>query len=405
VDDANDVINYSSCSGGGLTLTYTFNTGTGPACAQISNVVDSFGQNKAWVGRVVKGSDYSLTCNVNMPSSFTSYVTNAIDPTKTDTYNTAVNPISPKNCTSTSATPPFGSANPPAGDLAFISNPPDWTNPLPYFSPTSDAAKTNGSMGQLYDQGTLSNLFAQSYGIWNWVPGVGYMEDYKADWQSRDLPWCGSIANNIGNNSRPASGVACAVAPEIPGSMTMNGMNSPDIYGRGFVNLTFNSQIDSQQGPMTEYAIDWGDGAASRLDVSGADMSPRPLGTPPHSVYHAYDYYDLLNKYNSMQSGKTPKTEMPTLVCPLNKDYCTVKPRVKIVDNWGWCTEGRTGNPCPQSNQGVCMNSKRETSGSACNSNYSSQKNTVKPCQTSAYSICSDGWWETTGQVIIHNQY
>jgi hypothetical protein len=381
-----------------MILTYTFNVAPSPACGQITDVVDVTGQNKAWTERVRQGSSYdNATCNKNMPAAYfdATYDTNPPNfafgtPTLAGTSLT----ISPAGsaagsvCSSVATTSPFGSANPPAGNISFLGDPTSWKNPLPYTSPSTDATKATGLMGQLYDKNDLRNLFAQSYGVWNWN-GSSYVT-------ALDSENISAITNICPNNKRPSgngSDTNCAVAPSVA-NINLNDSPSTNIHGSGFVNVTFNSQVDPEQSPLAEYTIDWGDGES--LDVSGADMNSRPLGTPPHSAYHSYDYYDLLNKFNSPNFNHSVNS--PTLSCPPKKDYCQVKPRVKIVDNWGWCSEGGIvvagiGQPCPI--VGYCMNPTSRALGSTCSQNSS--------CD-STHPVCADGWWEPSGQVTVYKQ-
>jgi hypothetical protein len=116
-------------------------------------------------------------------------------------------------------------------------------------------------------------------------------------------------------------------------------------------------------------------------------MAARPNPADPHSVYHAYDYYDLKakssNKNNLMIDCQT-------------SGVCKVKPRVKIVDNWGWCTEGIDGSPCPT---GVCISADKKVSTKECVSDNGCagiiSGNTV-------YKYCADGWYETPGEIIVY---
>jgi hypothetical protein len=128
--------------------------------------------------------------------------------------------------------------------------------------------------------------------------------------------------------------------------LEVDGSNSVTVNGRGFVNVTFNSIIDSNQIPLASYEIDWGDGES--LAVTGINMAPQPSATDPHSAYHAYDFYDLVAKSTS-PTYKVPDSNgillSTTLKCGASS--CTVTPLVRLTDNWGWCTGGRTGNPCP----------------------------------------------------------
>jgi len=53
------------------------------------------------------------------------------------------------------------------------------------------------------------------------------------------------------------------------------------INSNGFVNLTFNTDVDDEQLPLTTLAVDWGDGETTI--VSGIEMRDRPSTDNPHS--------------------------------------------------------------------------------------------------------------------------
>ena len=351
-----------------IDMTLTFNIPT-PACGKIAQVVDSYGQNKVWAERVRQGSDFpGLTCNAGMPLSYTIIggSTATIDPAPGDT------------CTSTTKFAPFGAANPPAGTPSLQSDPSLWLNPLPYQS-LDDTV--NGQMGQLQSTAYLPYLFAESYGVWKWDLSKKYYVTTDEDWHGPK--------NLCSNNTRPSGYTVasnCAVAPVVS-NINLNSALNAHIFGRGFVNLTFNSQIDSQQAPLASYEIDWGD--TDTLAVAGVGMATRPNPNDPHSVYHSYDYYDLLSKYQ--KNHLLTNNPTPTLTCDAN--VCKVKPRVKLMDNWGWCSEGINNFPCPS---GVCVKADKTPSTLTCKTN--------KRCVDTGtdFKICADTWWEPAGEVIVY---
>ena len=134
----------------------------------------------------------------------------------------------------------------------------------------------------------------------------------------------------------------------------------------GFVNLTFNSKVDSNQLPLTMYAIDWGDGESTT--VTGVEMRDRPNADVPHSLYHLYSYWDLKAKRSSDQNDPATPENENTIYCgsagdrsvknyngteinvftapltPPNNNYCVIKPKVQIKDNWGWYNNGTAIN-------------------------------------------------------------
>ena len=347
----------SSLCGGGdnkITITYTFNVPQ-PVCTKLAQVVNSEGQNKVWAEKfkLLTG----ITCNLKMPTDYNLDATTneVLGPSNQNipqtnyplfgsTINTiTVNPMMSGRyfgeCTKDTQPTPFGAANAPevaSKGLGFLDDPGLWylsyPNPLPY---QVDSA-TKAQMGQLYTSSTLSSLFAASEGVWQW-DGSSYVLDSKDDWFS--------TATQCNGNKRSGNIVICAAAP-IVANLQVNKTGSAIVNGRGFVNVTFNSIVDSNQIPLASWEIDWGDGES--LAVTGINMAPQPSATDPHSAYHAYDFYDLVAKSTS-PTYKVPDSNgillSTTLKCGASS--CTVTPLVRLTDNWGWCTGGRTGNPCP----------------------------------------------------------
>ncbi len=63
------------------------------------------------------------------------------------------------------------------------------------------------------------------------------------------------------------------------GSQSVQAISEPGIY-----NLTFNSNIDIEQQPLSTIRIDWGDGTIQIIN----NQTHRPSGTAPHRIYHYY---------------------------------------------------------------------------------------------------------------------
>ena len=83
------------------------------------------------------------------------------------------------------------------------------------------------------------------------------------------------------------------------------------------------------------YAVDWGDG--ENTVVSGVEMMDRRNVDNPHSLYHLYSYWDIKAKASAAGS---------TITCAASS--CTITPKIKIKDNWGWCNDGTVRNECDQ---------------------------------------------------------
>jgi hypothetical protein len=384
-----------------LTMLYRFNI-PNLTCNKLAQVVDSDGQSKAWAERI--NNNFSgIDCNDGMSGDYEFGITP--DPISSgevvrSRYSSTTFPLS---CEYDTAFLPFGAASQPAGTFSFQSDPSFWHSALLYASLTDTQALTQGQMGQLQSKNLLSGIFAESRGVWNW-DGDRYVPSLDENWHSPETKCDDNKRLSSGSNSN------CAVAPTVA-NLKLNGNAegvSTYLSGRGFVGLSFNSNIDGQQAPLIAYEVDWGD--TEKFSVAGAGMPSKPNPDNPHLVYHAYDYYDLLSKYNN--DDNSTKNLIPTLICGNDgtRQFCKVKPRVKLIDNWGWCTEGSTSNSCPASNSaGECMNSSGvHINGSVCVGNYIQDSNDrgrisdlTKYCSASS-PFCADGWWEPGAYVIVY---
>jgi len=169
--------------------------------------------------------------------------------------------------------------------------------------------------------------------------------------------------NNTISNWTPPAGMAdicplparapadyCAYVP-IVSNIKINGKNDYfPVTISGKVNLTFNSQVGSQQLPLIMYNIDWGDN--TQTVMSGVEMRDKPNANLPHSLYHLYGYWELkskravdqglnnnnvycglnggpVNNFNGVGNGNP---------CPVGQDCCLVQPKINIKDNWDWCS-------------------------------------------------------------------
>ena len=158
------------------------------------------------------------------------------------------------------------------------------------------------------------------------------------------------VSSNWGPPSTPCSYTTrpvdssdyCAIIPVVSNVKINNSGADINLTKNGFVNLTFNSQADSNQLPLVMYAVDWGDD--EKTTVTGVEMRDRPDPAPgdlnndgnPHSLYHLYNYWDLKAKANR---------GIASINCSTPGE-CKVKPKIQVKDNWGWCSGGRSINDC-----------------------------------------------------------
>ncbi len=152
----------------------------------------------------------------------------------------------------------------------------------------------------------------------------GYVPQDGGGWGPPDNP-----CNGNGSTPRPEEYPHdwCGVTPKVENIKVNGTTTGATVDGTGFVNLTFNSKVDSQQLPLTSIYIDWGDDNITT--ISGAEMRDKSNEDDPHSFYHLYSYQDLKAK------------EIPTN---------TIRPKIRIKDNWGWCTGDSTRGECSDEN-------------------------------------------------------
>lgn len=319
-------------------------------CNEIVQTVNSVGDNKYWSSRVYEGSNYSI------PDLGYIYTTDSS---------------------------PFGSMK----TSNFSGNPYEWDGNLnkedgiqpitPYIAdniavnPYSCSLIINGNnicddAGWLFGMNPvgisteneaidrLKRIFAQSYGVYKWDEDISHYKQIGGDWS---LP-----QTKCDSEPRPAyPNDFCGLPPKIK-NLKVNGQTGNlEITNNQFINFTFNTEVDSQQLPLVAYAIDWGDN--EKTAVTGVEMRDRANPDNPHSMYHLYSYWDLKAKNataqdeNSVYCGnagaeaKNYSNAGSGYDCPAGSACCAVKPSAKVRDNWGWCQDGISGNPCQEGYQ------------------------------------------------------
>jgi len=338
--------------------------------SEIVQTVTPLGRNKYWSGRVYEGSGHEVNCNESIIGAQNS-------------------------CGYYADSAPFGAVVPPAKELSKMANPFEWdaselsgVQPLPYETDTK-LARMGQEMNEIEE---VQSLFVESYGVWQWTDGfmcangdfaasagglvdncvqicknggqceltditattteprcsddisvtcvIDGREDCpnsecvttgryeKADddnnW-SPPINTCRASDGSVASSREAAENPVCAYAPTVVATEI-----TPDrVSGTGFVNLKFAAQVDNQQLPLVAYEVEWGDG--EKTVVSGIEMNDRQdINNDPFSLYHLYNYYDLVRQGTSCQN-----------------DICTPQIRIKLRDNWGWCTGGDTNRTCP----------------------------------------------------------
>lgn len=359
-------------------------------CKNLVKTVTSVGQNKNWAGRTYQGSnyivpqlEYGYTAGYKpfgaLVSPFPStnpYEWDSIQNTdfdkdieplfvktfaKPENYVNEVNAGSPYSCSGgcsqaglCSETRSFcynieiAEASPNAIAPTNFKN--------PFACPTGEECEEFPVQGIYNGNRLIKRLFAESYGNWEWV-GNRKNGRYEKSTEGWSVPE--TACKETGIAPRPAfnaSGASdlCGIMPIINNIEVNNKNSNIELKNSQFINLTFNSHIDSQQLPLVMYSINWGDNESTV--VSGVEMRGRSNLDNPHSLYHLYSYWDLKAKHSVDQENFEDKKN--TIYCGnadseakrhdndgsgytcVNSACCIVKPKIKIKDNWGWCNGG-----------------------------------------------------------------
>lgn len=146
----------------------------------------------------------------------------------------------------------------------------------------------------------LSQLFAKSYGVWEWkyddkVDRYRYVK-IEDGWDITD------------RGSKPA----------IKNILVNNSIEDYVIVKSGSAILKFDSLVDRNQTPLVRYSVNWGDG--TEVSETGIKIAGKTI-EDPHILAHHYFYSDDT-------SGCDPGG--------IN-GFCEFDIKVQIEDNWGRC--------------------------------------------------------------------
>jgi len=149
----------------------------------------------------------------------------------------------------------------------------------------------------------LRNLFAKSYGIWQWDWTEKKYKSFTPPEPEENF-WDITLLYEY-NKPR----------------VTNIKVSDTSISGTKAISLSFNSIINENHLPLTSIKIDWGDGS-SISQLTNLKIANRSNPSEPHVFFHTYE------------------TGGPYI------------PRIQIQDNWGWCNNGTGTNMCPSSMSG-----------------------------------------------------
>lgn len=160
----------------------------------------------------------------------------------------------------------------------------------------------------------IKEIFAASYGTWNWISNkysLAPSTDASDNWLLTGPP-IPTVKNVSVNGKCPAD--SCPQGDFI-------------IHKSGFVELVFNSSVDPNHRPLVAISIDWRNGDVD--NISGVQLTDRSDPDNPHKSSHMFDYWTLKAKSASYPGVTCSDAENG---CP--GAGCDIKPSVKVKDNW-----------------------------------------------------------------------
>jgi hypothetical protein len=155
---------------------------------------------------------------------------------------------------------------------------------LPLWSNYLGKSDNSLNDGLTDSQMILRTLFLKSYNSFSLSSNGSYTSGGTNLDQTLAIKHCS-------NNQRPketdsaqaAYDSFCSVWPSV-GNISLNNQTSPTVSSKGIYGLRFTTTIDSEQEPLKEIYIDWGDG--SNQVITGQDSHPSTDN--PHTFYHYY---------------------------------------------------------------------------------------------------------------------
>lgn len=340
-------------------------------CTKVVQTVGSAGSNKYWSGRTYKGSDYIVSglgytylTDASPFGSITEPSPSGNPFTWDGSSKDGFQPLYVKNEDARASHPYKFDTSTVGGSLGFLGVCKN-TDEICYSVPgvayennkadcqsgnTNDVCVATDFVNQNPVE-KIQRFFAQSYGSWGWSPTTFHYEKTQENFWGPPS----SLCNNTGTGQRPAyPNDYCAILPRVTNIKINSFATDVELNKNSFANLVFNSEVDSQQSPMISYKVNWGDG--DTMTVTGVEMFSRPNENNPHSLYHIYNYWDLLAKKTSGTSVNSAYNEINCGVNCKNDGYCDtytgaycrIQPKIQIKDNWGWCNNGQIINTCLQ---------------------------------------------------------
>ncbi len=209
------------------------------------------------------------------------------------------------------------------------------------------ASVTNESNRAEEYRARLGQIFGKIYKVWVWhgfdnPQGGRYVKvcDIDHPFTPTPIPNLPSFTF-LDNLCWDLTGNSAYLNPPNVFNIKINDKSTGEVFLRGengSVVLTFNSEVNPDHQPLTQYLIDWGDGSPV-VGEYNLKTAPRADSNNPHVVSHTYifdtapDINGQIHCTGTASSGR-----------------CSYKPKIQIRDNWGWCNQENTsscgGNGC-----------------------------------------------------------
>ncbi|MDD2680534.1 MAG: hypothetical protein PHE20_00340 [Patescibacteria group bacterium] len=166
----------------------------------------------------------------------------------------------------------------------------------------------------------LRNIFNTSFGEFNYnnqlgtydnMSGNNYPVIYTDDYTPTVR--CSTINNHLSTNDGNYNTYNCAIWPRVS-SVKLDGFNVPTTINPGIHVLSFNTIVDTEQQPLKDLIIDWGDGSVQNL----VNQDHHPDANSPHKVYHYY-----ANSVNNAAIKIKVTDNWNTFCCVRNNSSCS----------------------------------------------------------------------------------
>ncbi len=181
-------------------------------------------------------------------------------------------------------------------------------------------------------------LFAEPLAVYtSSIDGDGY------SWETADVDF-NSFANMIqcSDNERvvdtsyetavDSTSEYCGILPGLANDeIKVNGYSSGEVRvdKSQKITLSFDSEVDSEQLPLEKIYIDWFG------DTWDEEWNDHDWGYG--ATYHSYSWYSSCSKTSSNYCLDGTYLDSSAGTCDYD-GYCVYKPRVSIVDHWGWAS-------------------------------------------------------------------